>query len=416
MFTLRIVIALMCAGGMILAGVGQAAVNPKLTVGYGQAIEPSSPNGLLHYVQRRGGGYRVFRPAPTYRPGPTFRSAPIPRSSPSFSSRPTAPPRSGLSGASRPAPRQFAPTPSRNFSSGQIQSGNRQTLFSRQGSGRASATALQTRQSRPVLAVQPRPTFASQSGFGQRAPINTRPATMLTAQRRLFQPTTSRTALLPRRMQIAGTTRLLPISANRTASLRVAANSGIRASAQLPARRNWSRNASVAAAASCMLPGRRAGWLRLEHSTSPPVTGLVRLVSVRSDGIISDAVGATSEPAPDMVGLQFASLGCVGLGPAFNASRNTNFYEGAIRLNKPFAPFGSTGRTEPRNLREQIAMQAAKADYRGGSIAPFKLGDKRWPDATGWVKMTRNINKTEIHYVYNTRTGAIRDFKFIDKK
>jgi filamentous hemagglutinin len=41
------------------------------------------------------------------------------------------------------------------------------------------------------------------------------------------------------------------------------------------------------------------------------------------------------------------------------------------------------------------------------------MTDARWPAEDGWVKMSQNINGTEIHYVRNTVTGAVDDFQFI---
>ena len=60
------------------------------------------------------------------------------------------------------------------------------------------------------------------------------------------------------------------------------------------------------------------------------------------------------------------------------------------------ASLGSTGRTVPGDLNEQLAMEEAVSN-----------------PAAGWVKMSQNINGTEIHYVQNTITGAVDDFKFI---
>ncbi len=51
-----------------------------------------------------------------------------------------------------------------------------------------------------------------------------------------------------------------------------------------------------------------------------------------------------------------------------------------------------------------------------GSVVPLKGGmtDSRWPATDGWVKMRHNVNGVEIHYVRNTRTGEVDDFKFKD--
>ncbi len=32
----------------------------------------------------------------------------------------------------------------------------------------------------------------------------------------------------------------------------------------------------------------------------------------------------------------------------------------------------------------------------------------------GWVKRTQNVNGVEIHYIENTKTGQVLDFKFKD--
>lgn len=72
----------------------------------------------------------------------------------------------------------------------------------------------------------------------------------------------------------------------------------------------------------------------------------------------------------------------------------------------------STGRTEPGNLKEQLAMQAAKADPSLGTVLPTRLNDWRWPASEGWVKISQHVNGVEIHYNYNTVTGRYADFKY----
>lgn len=77
---------------------------------------------------------------------------------------------------------------------------------------------------------------------------------------------------------------------------------------------------------------------------------------------------------------------------------------------------GNTGRTEARNLKEQIAMKQAMSDPAGprARVVPLKKGmtDQRWPGDEGWQKMTQNIDGIEIHYVYNPRTSEVGDYKF----
>lgn len=73
---------------------------------------------------------------------------------------------------------------------------------------------------------------------------------------------------------------------------------------------------------------------------------------------------------------------------------------------------GSTGRVAPGNLTEQLAMTAVRADPAGAPIARVVMSDARSPAADGWVKMQQIENGVNIHYVRNTVTGAIDDFKF----
>jgi hypothetical protein len=75
---------------------------------------------------------------------------------------------------------------------------------------------------------------------------------------------------------------------------------------------------------------------------------------------------------------------------------------------------GSTGRVEPQSLNEKLAMEEAMSNPSAGKPVPMKKGmtDPRWPGDDGWVKYSQNINGTEVHYVYNTKTGQVDDFKF----
>lgn len=82
-----------------------------------------------------------------------------------------------------------------------------------------------------------------------------------------------------------------------------------------------------------------------------------------------------------------------------------------IPLNK-----GSTGRTLPNSLQEKFAMEQAIATPGNGKIIKVTMTDPRWPKEEGWVKMSKEVNGVEIHYVLNTETGAVDDFKFIDPK
>jgi filamentous hemagglutinin len=74
---------------------------------------------------------------------------------------------------------------------------------------------------------------------------------------------------------------------------------------------------------------------------------------------------------------------------------------------------GSTGRTTPNNLKEQLAMEEVMSDP-GGVDLPIVMSDPRWPASEGWVKRSQNVNGVEIHYLYNKNTGEFDDFKFKD--
>ena len=74
---------------------------------------------------------------------------------------------------------------------------------------------------------------------------------------------------------------------------------------------------------------------------------------------------------------------------------------------------GSTGRTAPANLSEQLAVEEAMSNPAAGTPIPLRQGmtDPRWPGSSGWIKMRQNVNGHEVHYVLNRLTGAVDDFK-----
>ena len=78
---------------------------------------------------------------------------------------------------------------------------------------------------------------------------------------------------------------------------------------------------------------------------------------------------------------------------------------------------GSTGRVEPKNLNERLAMEevvSKASDVDFGKILPSKLKDSRWHSDDGWVKVQQKVNDINIHFVRNTKTGQVDDFKFKD--
>jgi RHS repeat-associated protein len=78
---------------------------------------------------------------------------------------------------------------------------------------------------------------------------------------------------------------------------------------------------------------------------------------------------------------------------------------------------GSTGRTQPHNLNEKLAMDQVKADPLKNATnlsetKGLKMSDQRWSAEKGWAKYSKNVNGVEIHFNYNKNTGEFDDFKF----
>ena len=77
----------------------------------------------------------------------------------------------------------------------------------------------------------------------------------------------------------------------------------------------------------------------------------------------------------------------------------------------------STGRTEPKNLTEKLAMEEVKSNPNGTTPPRMPaMSDTKngWLAEDGWVKRVQNVNGVEIHYIENTKTGQKTDFKFKD--
>jgi len=77
----------------------------------------------------------------------------------------------------------------------------------------------------------------------------------------------------------------------------------------------------------------------------------------------------------------------------------------------------STGRTTPKNLKEQLAMEEVKSNPKGATPPRMpKMSDAKNNlfAEDGWVKRSQNVNGVEIHYVENINTGKVLDFKFAE--
>ena len=79
-----------------------------------------------------------------------------------------------------------------------------------------------------------------------------------------------------------------------------------------------------------------------------------------------------------------------------------------------------TGRNKANNLKEQAAMLVTKADPQNGKhLSGINLTDPRWPGSKGWQKWqtthkTSDGNTITIHYVRNSNSGKVDDFKFVN--
>ena len=75
---------------------------------------------------------------------------------------------------------------------------------------------------------------------------------------------------------------------------------------------------------------------------------------------------------------------------------------------------GNTGRSIPNNLAEQIAMKEVLSNPLDGAmqLSKITMTDSRWLANEGWVKMSKNVNGIEMHFVYNKKTNSFDDFKF----
>ena len=113
-----------------------------------------------------------------------------------------------------------------------------------------------------------------------------------------------------------------------------------------------------------------------------------------------------------------AGAAIVGGGSAYvsqriSSSKNSSTRTTTSSSTKVSTSRGSTGRTTPVNLKEQLAMEQVKSDpLPGAKILKTQLGDPRWPASEGWVKMAQNVNDVEIHFVYNQNIKIFDDFKF----
>lgn len=97
-----------------------------------------------------------------------------------------------------------------------------------------------------------------------------------------------------------------------------------------------------------------------------------------------------------------------------NSSSPNNTIQKLKPLNR-----GSTGRSIPENLTEKLVMEEIISNPNLGKAINVEMTDPRWLKSDGWIKMARNHEGIEVHYVAQSKNGiiqAVDDFKFIDLK
>jgi RHS repeat-associated protein len=73
---------------------------------------------------------------------------------------------------------------------------------------------------------------------------------------------------------------------------------------------------------------------------------------------------------------------------------------------------GITGTKAATTIAEKLAIEAAESNPTAGKVLQTTLKDARWPSSAGWVKMeSRSPGGVVVHWVRNTITGAVADFK-----
>ena len=75
------------------------------------------------------------------------------------------------------------------------------------------------------------------------------------------------------------------------------------------------------------------------------------------------------------------------------------------------------GTTVPRDLREQLAIEQVRSQPEAGKVLPIKMNDPKWSAEDGWAKMQQIVKPggepINVHYVRNTKTGEVDDFKIV---
>jgi hypothetical protein len=75
---------------------------------------------------------------------------------------------------------------------------------------------------------------------------------------------------------------------------------------------------------------------------------------------------------------------------------------------------GSTARRDPVDWEEELLLEVRGNPESGVELWKVPQTDPRWPRDKGWVKMEQTVDGVDIHYQYQTTTGAVDDLKVKD--
>jgi RHS repeat-associated protein len=155
----------------------------------------------------------------------------------------------------------------------------------------------------------------------------------------------------------------------------------------------------------------------IKHSNGPPTMTVVEALHQQADRQETFILNNVFALGGHLLGRAVSGIGRLLFGSGANAPSppptTSRELPGLSQASPPIAGLGSTGPSVPANLSEQLAMESVRANPAAGQpLRKVTMNDFRWPASGGWVKMSRVVNGIEIHYVMNTITGAVDDFKF----
>ncbi len=141
--------------------------------------------------------------------------------------------------------------------------------------------------------------------------------------------------------------------------------------------------------------------------TRPLVSALMGLLGANEADCLRSILYCIGRVAP---------MALVGALVGFGSGKIASALSSKLKVTKNLNPSrGSTGRTISNNWAESLAMDKVLKKPEGIHLKKVKMNDPRWDAKEGSEKWAQNADGVEIHYVRNRITGAVDDFKFVDK-